>query len=273
LRQLVHGLEITERKIESLGTGQKKEPEAAGSWQEVIRFCISSLNRKGESKRSANVVSADDAMLVLLPSNSTSSWEACALSIFALQALVEEPDLRSETIDTVMDVAINNLDRFDGVNTKQNTLMDQVLYSVVRSCFAQQCRERLLQSYIQSHDVRRNKIGAVYSMATADGEILTSENAAQIVEPLLAKLNASYLVEERVDAALKLVEAFYRVQHNATARVDFLPETLLQKTIHLLLKAAHIKRISDAHDDAIASASLWALGWLTNAKTSDSYTA
>lgn len=46
LRQKVQELDIVERQIESLGTGQKTEPVAAGHWQEVVRFYISTLDKK-----------------------------------------------------------------------------------------------------------------------------------------------------------------------------------------------------------------------------------
>ncbi|HAG81356.1 MAG TPA: hypothetical protein DCL61_09325, partial [Cyanobacteria bacterium UBA12227] len=66
-------------------------------------------------------------MLMLLPSPLTAEREARALSIFALQTLVEEPDVSGETVDAVIDAATDNLNRLDGFNTKQNTLMDEVL--------------------------------------------------------------------------------------------------------------------------------------------------
>ncbi|NER27940.1 MAG: NACHT domain-containing protein, partial [Symploca sp. SIO1C4] len=48
LHQKVHELDIVERQIESLGTGQKIEPVVAGHWQEVVRFLISTLDQQGK---------------------------------------------------------------------------------------------------------------------------------------------------------------------------------------------------------------------------------
>jgi energy-coupling factor transporter ATP-binding protein EcfA2 len=273
LRQLVHELEIAERKIESLGTGEETEPVAGGNWQEVIRFCISSLNRKQDGKQRTKVTTADDAMLMLLPSNNAPMRESRALSIFALQTLVEEPDLRSETINTVLDTAIDNLNEFDGVNTNHNTLMDEALHSVIRSRFSQRCRERLLRGYIRSRDVHRNKIGSVYLTAAIDSEALNAENAAHILEPLLAKLNTVCSVEERVDAALRLVDVFYYTQwKNSNTRIDFLPDNLLRKTVNLLLKTATSDAMGYDENDAVLSSVMWAFVWLTSAKTSTLYT-
>jgi hypothetical protein len=269
LRQLVHEVEIVDNKIASLGAGTKTEPVTAGNWQEVIRFYIGSLHRRKDQQPAGNDVTADDAMLMLIPAPDAPSRAARAQSIFALQTLVEEPDLRDETVDAVLDTAIDHLNRFDGVNTTQNTLMDEVLYSLMRSCFAERCRKRLLQSFIQSRGDRRSKIGSVYSMATTNGEVLTADNAVEILEPLLARLNDRNSIEDRADATLKLVDVFYRPQGlNSSTSINFLADALLQKTVHVLLETAKDRN----ENDTVSFTALWALGWLTTAKTSHSYT-
>ncbi|MEM8613782.1 MAG: NACHT domain-containing protein [Cyanobacteria bacterium P01_H01_bin.105] len=271
LQQLVHGIEIAERKVDFFeGRVTKTEPVTAGYWQEVIRFCIGSLPHRKDNQSKVNEINADDAMLMLLPSPLTADREARALSIFALQTLVEEPDVRGETIDTVIDAAIDNLNRLDGHNTKQNTLMDEVLYSLMRSCFAERCRKRMLQSFIQSCGSRRSRIGAVYSMATTSGDVLNADNAVEILEPLLRKLQIDNSIEIRADAALKLTDAFYRVQTLVSSiRIDFLPDALLPKIVSLLLETAK----GSGEHDAISFASLCALGWLTSAKVCHTHTA
>ena len=269
LRQQVQDLDIVERQIESLGTGQKTEPVAAGHWQEVVRFFISTLDQQGKEQSGLGVVSADDAMLALLPSQNTPANKARALASFAVQCLAEEPNLKDETVYQVFDTAVENLNDFDGVNNKQNTLMDEAFYAVMQSRFGKLWHERLLQSYIQACDYRRLKIGSIFLTAITASVTLNAENAAEILKPLLEKLNPGYSVEERVDAALRLVEAFYHPQgHNVNARIDFLPYALLQETVNVLLATAE----EDASNDAVSTAAVWALGWLTSAKNSDSYT-
>ncbi|HBY79056.1 MAG TPA: hypothetical protein DEG47_19130, partial [Cyanobacteria bacterium UBA11148] len=270
LHQLVHEIEIAERKVDFWGLVTKTEPVTAGYWQEVIRFCIGSLPRRKDGKFGKSGITADDAMLMLLPSPLTAEREARALSIFALQTLVEEPDVSGETVDAVIDAATDNLNRLDGFNTKQNTLMDEVLYSLMRSCFAERCRKRMLQSFVKYCGNRRSRIGAVYSMATTSGDVLNADNAFEILEPLLTKLQDNNSIKIRADAALKLMNAFYRTQVlNSNIRIDFLPDSLLPKTVGLLLETA---KESGEHE-AISFAVLWALGWLTSAKTCHTYTA
>jgi hypothetical protein len=270
LRQKVYGLTIVERKIESLGTGEKIEPVVAGQWQEVVRFSISSLNRRENDMKSLDDTTADEAILMLLPSHRTPEKEARALSVFALQALVEEPNLGDETVRAVVNTAIDNLNEFDGCNTVQNTFMDEAWHSAMRSCYEPLCRERLLKGYVQSRDSQRNRIGAVYSMALTIGEYLNAVNAAQLLEPLLVQLSCTHSPEEQVDAALRLTNEFYRLQlKDAQSKIDFLPDSLLQKTVQQLLRTA----IEEPRNgDAVSTSAMWALAWLTNAKSSSPYT-
>ncbi|MEH1807045.1 trypsin-like peptidase domain-containing protein [Nostoc sp.] len=268
LRQKVHELDIVERKIESIGSGQETEPVAAGHWQEVVRFCISNLDKKSGKQNGSDAFSADAALRTLLPSHDTPAKKARALASFALQCLAEEPDIKNETAHLVIDTAIENLNDLDGLNSKQNTLMDEAFHAVMQSCFGQQCRDRLLQSYIQARDTRREKIGCVLGTATQN-ETLNADNSVRILEPLLEKLTAVHSVKENVDAALRLVEIFYRPQgQNASATIDFLPNELLHKTINILLATA-IE--GEAGKDAVSNTAVWALGWLTSAKDSNSY--
>lgn len=226
------------------------------------------MDKKGKEQSGSDLISADDAMLVLLPSQNTPEKKARALASFALQCLAEEPALTDETVYLVLDSAIDNLNDLDGVNARQNTLMDEAFYAVIQSRFGQLCHERLLQSYIQACDYRRHKIGGVLTMAT-ESTTLNAENAALILKPLLEKLNAVHSVEERVDAALRLVEAFYRIHgQKSGAKIDFLPNALLHETVSVLLATAQ----EEASNDAVLTTAIWALGWLTSAKTSDSYT-
>jgi HEAT repeat protein len=215
----------------------------------------------------AEGITADDAISVLLPPPGTPSKEARAMSIFALQVLVEEPDLRDETVDQVIDTAIDNLNESDSW-AKRNTLMDEVLYSLMRSCFAERCRKRLLRRYIKAHGEHRVRIGAAYSSVIANDEILNADNSVEILEPLLGRLNDDTSTESHVEAALELLDAFYRPQGlSSSARINFLPDSLLQKTVNVLLKTAEYRD----ENNAVSLSALWALGWLTSAKTCHIY--
>ncbi|WP_373528337.1 HEAT repeat domain-containing protein [Nostoc sp.] len=269
LCQKVHDIPIVDRPIEVFGASQKTEPIVAAHWQELMRFWIFKLGQKNNQSEYLGLVNADDLMLMLLSSN-RSSREARALSSFAMQCLGTEPDLRDETIHSVIDKAIDNLDDLDGLNNKLNTLMDEAFYSVMQSRFGQLLHGRLLQSYIQTRDARRNNIGCVFlNTAATNSEILNSENATQILIPFLENSIIFCSVEERVDAALRLVEAFYRPQgQKNSARIDFLPDLLLRKVVKVLLTAAEQETQCNY---AVSTTAIWALLWLISAKTCYSY--
>lgn len=270
LCQKMHDIPIVDRPIEVSGTSQKTEPVVAAHWQELMRFWIFKLGQKNNQSEYLGLVTADDLMLMLLSSN-RSPREARALSSFAMQCLGTEPNLKDETVHLVIDKAIDNLNDLDGLNNKLNTLMDEAFYSVMQSRFGQLLHERLLQSYIQTHDARRNKIGCVFlNTATTNSEILNAENATKILIPFLEELTIFCSVQERVYAALHLVEAFYRPQGQKNgARIDFLPNGLLRKVVKVLLTAAEQKTVGN---DAVSTTAIWAIVWLTSAKTCYSYT-
>ncbi|MUH01656.1 hypothetical protein F7734_59155 [Scytonema sp. UIC 10036] len=269
LCQKVHDIPIVDRRIEIFGTSQKTEPVVAAHWQELMRFWIFKLERKNNPSEYSGLITADDVMLMLLSSN-RSPREARALSSFTMQCLGTKLDLKNETVDLVIDKAINNLNDLDGFN-KHNTLMDEAFYSVMQSHFGQLLHKKLLQSYIQTRDAHRNNIGGVlFNTAITNSEILNAENATQILIPLLENLTIFCSVEERVYAAMHLVEAFYRpqVQKN-DVRIDFLPSLLLHKVVKVLLTAAEQYTVGNY---AVSTTAIWALVWLTSAKTCAPYT-
>ncbi|MBD2498409.1 hypothetical protein [Nostoc sp. FACHB-280] len=268
LFQKVHNIPIVDRPIEILGTNQKTEPVVATHWREFMRLAISKIGQKNNQSEYLGLVTADDVILRLL-SDERSSKEARALSNFAMQCLATELDLKDETVYLVIDKAINNLSDLDGLS-KSYTLMDEAFASVMQSCFGQILYERLLQSYIQNRDDRRNKIGSIFlNIAITNIEILNVGNATQILTPLLEKLNILYSVEERINAAFNLIETFYRpqVQKNST-RIDFLPDLLLRKVVKVLLTAVQQDTESNY---AVSTTAIWALSWLTSARDSFSY--
>lgn len=264
LSQRVHGLDIVERQIDVIGTGQRTEPVAAGHWQEVVRFCIAELSKTGSEQDGFNSASADDAMLMLLPSKDMSNRESRALAVFALQCLAEDPDLKAETAHAVIDMAVDNLSEVDGYNSTRNTLMDEAFYAVLHSQFGQLCHTRLLHSYIQSSGSRRNRIGC--TILTKGMIILTEEDASSLVDSLLGTLVSERSVVARVDAALQLTDVFYRLHSiGSTVKIEALSEVILKRAIAVLFTVAEEEEMNN---DAPACAALWALGWLVNAKES-----
>ncbi|MBE9064893.1 hypothetical protein, partial [cf. Phormidesmis sp. LEGE 11477] len=263
LREKVHGIPIVERKIESLGMGTETEPVTASQWQEVVRMCISGLSHKEENQNRRDKADADDAMLMLLPSAGTSPRDSRALAVFALQCLADEPELTEETVYTILDIAIDCVSDLDGMNTKQNTLMDEAFYAVMQSCYRDLCTRRLLHSYIQSRDQRRHKIGCIFSLC-GSSESLNADNAARILRPTLNRIKSNEKPDNQVAAALQLVDIFYRPQgQNSNIRIDFLDAKLLQETVSTLLEAATGRIKGHA---ALQGAALWALSWLVTAK-------
>ena len=255
LRKQVYGLAIVERKIETLGSGSSAEPVVAGYWQEVVRLCISEL-RSGK---------ADDALLMLIPNEHATPSEARGLTVFAMQCVADEPNITEETANAVFDAAVDNVIRLDGFNTKRNTMMDEAIFALASSCWAQAGRRRFLLGYIQSRAVRRNNIGCALMKFYIDA--FDSENAIEVLSPLLNTLRESSDVLLRVEAALRLCNAFYTPQGlDAKARIDFLPSLFLRQSIETLLSLA--TRWSN-ECDALSTAAIWALSWLTSAKACD----
>ena len=269
LCQKMQDIPITDRQVDFFSRSQRTEPVIAVHWQELMRFWIFKLGQKNNKSEHSNIFSADDLMLMLLSSNRLPR-ESRALSSFAMQCIGKEPDLKDETVHFVIDKAIDNLNDLDGYNN-QNTLMDEAFYSVMQSRFGKLLHERLLHNYIQTSDAHRNKIcGFLLKTAITNSEILNGENATQILTPLLETLTILCSVEERIDAALHLVDVFYRpqVQENGT-RIDFLPNLLLGKVVKVLLTAVQKDTESNY---AVSTTTILALVWLTSAKACCSYT-
>ncbi|MBW4612709.1 MAG: hypothetical protein KME21_05400 [Desmonostoc vinosum HA7617-LM4] len=233
----------------------------------ILRCLGGKYAKVAENLEKCNVTtsdrSADDAILMQLPSDKTSAKEARTLAISALQYLAEEPDLKDETVYQIIDTAINNLNDLDATGSKPKTPMDEAFCAVMQSRFGQLCRNRLLQNYVQASNSHRNRIGLLLSLTTEETNI-TSENAVQILNPLVEKLTASISVEERVDAAIHLIEAFFRLQTNkADAKINCLSDSFLRETVSALFTAAE----EEMNNYAVSTAATWALAWLTNAMT------
>ncbi|NEP02518.1 MAG: hypothetical protein F6K58_28490 [Symploca sp. SIO2E9] len=271
LSQQMEDIPIIDKPIEGFIANKTTEPVVTPHWQDTVILLLSRLNHKVSQQENWETVTVDDAIKSLLRRDRLPE-KARALAVFFLQYLAEEPNLKNETVNLVLKTAIKNIDEYDGRTIKPNTQMDNAFYKVMQSCFAKECYHQLLQGYIQSTGEIRKIIGVIFSyQIAATSEVLNKENANQKLNPLLEKLTTADLIEERVEAGLKLVDEFFRPHiYNLGARIDFLPDGLLPKVIKILLKVA---QEDTAENNAVSSTTIWALGWLTSSRYCDNYTA
>ncbi|BDA67191.1 hypothetical protein CAL7716_013570 [Calothrix sp. PCC 7716] len=271
LCQQVNDIPIVDRTIEIFAQSQQNEPVVSTEWQVKMQFWMLKLEQEIRKQEKNSAIAVDDVMQMLL-SHRFSPRESRALSCFAIQCLVMEIDWKEETVTFAINKAIDNLNEFDGFNNNLNTSMDKAFYAVKQSRFGGLLQKKLLQSYIQARDTRRNQIGCIFlNTKITNSQVIDASNATQILIPLLEKLSIVCSIEERVDSALSLVDIFYRSQiQNNGAKIEFLSDVLLREIIKVLLAAIE-QEITDNY--ALSSAAIWAIAWLTNAKTSHSYTA
>ncbi|NET56797.1 MAG: hypothetical protein F6K47_11715 [Symploca sp. SIO2E6] len=272
ISQEMENIPIQDKPIEEVFvTNKKTEPVVTSQWHDSVILWLSKLTQEGGQQEDWEIVTADNA-IDRFSRRDISPKEARALAVFFLQYLAEEPSLKDETVDLVLKTAIKNLNEYDGRTSKPNTQMDKAFHKVMQSCFAKQCHHQLLQGYIQTTGEIRRTIGSIflYTIAT-NSEVLNTENANRKLNPLLEQLTTADLVEERVEAGLRLVEEFFRPHiYNTHVRIDFLSNELLHRVINTLLAVA---KANTGENNAIASTAIWALGWLTNSRFCDNYTA
>ena len=271
LCQQVHDIPIVDRPIEIFSQNQKTEPIVSTDWQVKMQFWMLKLEQDIYKQGEASKIAVDDVIRMLLSPN-FSPRETRALSSFAMQCLVIEVNWKEETVIFAINKAIENLNELDGFNNNLNTSIDKAFYTVMHSRFEKFLKQQLLQSYIQACDNRRNLIGCIFlNTKITNSQVIDASNATQILIPLLEKLSIFCSVEERVDSALSLVDIFYRSQiKNSDAKIEYLSNVLLREVIKVLLTAIEQDTTSNY---GLSTAAIWATVWLTNAKTSHSYTA
>lgn len=271
LCQQVNDIPIVDKPIEIFGKSQQNEPVVSTEWQVKMQFWMLKLEQEIHKQGKNSAIAVDDVIRMLLSPNFYGR-EARALSSFAMQCLLMEIDWKEETVNFCIDKVIDNLNEFDGFNSSLNTSIDKAFYAVMQSCFGMLLQKKLLQSYIQSRDTRRNQIGCIFlNTKIKNSQVIDTSNATQILIPLLEKLSVFCSIEERVDSSLSLVEIFYRSQiQNNGAKIGFLSDVLLREIIKVLMAAIE-QETTDNY--ALSSAAIWAIVWLTDAKASQSYTA
>ena len=235
--------------------------------QEIERITgeITDLQQESSVENSETI---DDAMRRVL-SRHRSPEETRDAVITSLRYLIEQPELQEDTVKFVLDTAINNLNENDGSTSKPNTLMDKAFYKVLYSSnFSELCYQRLLQGYINAKGKRRTAIAIIiiYKLETKVKD-LTTDNAGQILNPLLNKLiDHSLDAPQRVEAGLKLVESFFRPQiYIYSGKKDFIPQDILSPIINALFYVLD-QEVKSQDENAIVHTAIWALGWLTSAR-------
>ncbi|MGB3640701.1 MAG: hypothetical protein WBA39_24465 [Rivularia sp. (in: cyanobacteria)] len=271
LYQQLHNIPIVYKQIEIIGINRKAEPVVATDWQVNMQLWMQKLAEAKHGQEGLNAGVVDDVMQILLSPN-RSPQETRALSSFAMQCLATEIDWKNGTVNFIINKAIDNLYELDGFNNSLNTSMDKSFNSVMQSHFSTLLEKQLLQNYIQTYDKSRSQIAGIYiNTKNINNETLNLENATRILSPLLDKLNSFCSLEERVDSLLSLVDIFFRSQIN---KVDvkryFLPDVLLGEVIKVLLTAIEQEK---TRNYGVSTAALWAMFWLTNAKSSQTYRA
>lgn len=265
LRRRVRDLKIEEQKIEFIGSGQRTEPVIADQWEEVVRLCIDVLCQAKDAQERLGIASADDVILLMLPSPEMPSKQARAFATFALECLAEnEPDVTHETVEAVLDAALYQITELERFISKANrgTAICEAFKAIAQSRFGELCRKRLLQHYIQTRDYCRFNIGVVF-LNLLQCEILTEENADLIVASYLEKLTIAESVEAAIEGLLRLTETFWRSPKDL-----LLPHDLLHRTISELLTTIETRTSSN---EALSVAAMWALIWILNAPSGSSH--
>jgi hypothetical protein len=266
----VNDIPIVDRPIEIFSQSQKTEPIVSTDWQVKMQFWMLKLEQNTYKQGEISTIAVDDVIRMLLSPN-FSPREARALSSFAMQCLVMDVNWKEDTVIFAINKAIDNINEFDGFNNNLNTSIDKAFYAVMQSRFGSFLQKKLLQKYIQARDTRRNQIGCIFlSTKIINSQVVDASNATQILIPLLEKLSVFFSIEERVDSALSLVDIFFRSQiQNNGVKIGFLSNILLREVIKVLLTAIEQETTSNY---GLSTAAIWATVWLTNAKTSHSYT-
>ncbi|MBH8577065.1 hypothetical protein I8752_29605 [Nostocaceae cyanobacterium CENA369] len=271
LCQQVNDIPIVDRPIEIFSQSQKTEPIVSTDWQVKMQFWMLKLEQNTYKQGEISTIAVDDVIQMLLSPN-FSPREARALSSFAMQCLVMDVNWKEDTVIFAINKAIDNINDFDGFNNNLNTSIDKAFYAVMQSRFGSFLQKKLLEKYIQARDIRRNHIGCIFlNTKIINSQVVDASNATQILIPLLEKLSVFCSIEERVDSALSLVNIFFRAQiQNNDVKIGFLSNILLREVIKVLLTAIEQETTSNY---GLSTAAIWATVWLTNAKTSHSYTA
>ena len=227
------------------------------------------------NQEDSKTVSIDNAIRQILD-RKRSNEETRDAVITSLRYIIEQPDLKQDTIKFVLDTAIKNIDNNDGRTKLPSTEMDKAFEKVLRSSpnCVKLCKDRLLQGYINADGEHRQAIAGIllFKLAT-DIEDLNTENTEQIlIRPLrdFKDKDNQLSIEQRVEAGLQLVETFFRLHsYKFDTKLKFLP-TLIPGIIEVLISVLEAPIIT-VGDNAVSHAAIWILVWVTRAKYCHSY--
>lgn len=250
LSELLDKIEIHDQEVNIWGEFKTTEPVMADYWQEAVRLTISDLNAKD----------ADEAILMLLPDAKTSLKECRPRAVFSLLCLADEPKVSTKTAYAVFDAVLENLWENDGFNTKLNTWMDVAMAAVGKSSFGSAMRERLVQAFKDNTGEKRNLIGCTILLSSNATQAALSLSSPDSIVAFAQKGLSSGRQSETILTALELMNCFF----TANGKMGFLSKNQQETIIQALMNVLDTNA-------AIQNAAIWALLWLTNAKSSNSY--
>lgn len=244
LREVMAAIRIEERNVNMRGKYTIQEPVFAEYWQNTFRMAIADLEPD----------EADEAILMLLPDPVAPRWEARPRVIFALHCLADTPLVRKQTALAVFDAAIARLEANDGFDDQLRTGMDKALAAVFASPFREVLHGSMIDHFIRSRGVQRNRVGCCLTIYYASAAAISAGTADAIIEAATRELTSDQQTR-RVQQAIALMNCFFITQ----GKLGFLAPAQQAALVNLLVSAL-------AADEATECAAMWALLWLTGAK-------
>jgi len=265
LSQNIKVILIEDEPIKVFITREVTEPVVTFQWKESVIFLLDQLKQKPTQQDNLRTITIDYVINRFLKFNQ-SEEQAHALAVFVLEYLTEETkknEVEDETVRSIINYAINNLNKNDGCTYKPSTRIDKAFDKLLHSSYFREiCRDQLLQNYILAQGKYRIKIGAFFLYTLNNIELLNSNNSPQKLYPILEKLTRSIIIKERIEAGLILVNEFF-LPHldNSVQEINFLPDDILQLTIKVLFKV--LEEDVTENNNAVSTTVMWALRWLT----------
>lgn len=245
LRRLLDAVELRDREV-VIGGVAVPDAAVSSTWRDAVRARVAELTAEG----------ADEALRLLIPGPATPAREARPRAVLALDCVLDRASLGDATVTAVLDAAIDHLLDIDCTGRESKTSMDDVLSAAHASVYGGRLRQRLLERFIASRGDLRRRIGSCIAHPFATNPQGLAADTSRTIIAVAARGLASDHVVQRIDTALQLVYAF----HRNDGLLGFLSTDQRDTLVGALLSAA-------ARDEASLSAAVWALSWLTGART------
>jgi HEAT repeat protein/energy-coupling factor transporter ATP-binding protein EcfA2 len=235
---------IEEQRIRNIDSWDAKEFVFVEQWQGAFKQYIADLP-EGD---------ADEALFgILQPSVHARPGEGRARAVLAAACLADEPHVTQDTAGKIINTLIDNIRHDVDGRSELNTTLDEAVHALTGSKWVDLLRSRLIDVYIESRGDVRYGVGAVLSATIND----LPEASSVRVEDVRAMLSASREadVKAQVWETLRLV-SFAFLNPGWFGQVP-------PGAAHELLDDL-FARLEDT--DPISSASMWAIGWIVQAR-------